>query len=663
MALVRLRFLPPGKDITTLFPTTTLGGTHKGSYVGRHLNGSVYTKNVHNIKTTTSIKVGGTVLPTTLWSGKVEEPTAIGDCGSLLVSNTAMGPVIIGMHVVGGGDVVASLPMTQQLINDALKCIKEPMVQSNAPVLSAPGYERNLQELHPKSVARYLETGTANVYGSFSGFKQAPKSHVAPSIIAPALESEGIPIKHYAPVMKGYAPWRTAVKDMVQPVCGIDTGILAQCVEHYTKDILSNLASDALDDVFVYDNNTVVNGVAGLKYVDKMNRNTSAGCPFKKGKKYFLTPDLESGVDHVKFDPLIMDRVEDILAKYMNGERYAPVFCGHLKDEAVTEKKVRLSKTRVFTGAPCDWSFVVRKYLLSVIRLLQKNRTAWEGAPGVNAMSSEWHELHTYLTQFGSERMIAGDYAAFDKTMPPTVILAAYDVIRNICAAAGYSESELRIVQCIAEDTAFPMVDFNGDLMEFYGSNPSGHPLTVIINGLANALYMRYCYTVLNPMKECASFKNNVALMTYGDDNVMGVSDRTPWFNHTSIASTLAAVGITYTMADKEAPSVPYINMGEVSFLKRTWRFEDELGVYVCPLEEDSITKSLTIGVVSKTITPEAHAIETMSSANREYFFYGRSYFEDRQAMMKRIVDVCGLHLYVEDNTFLTWEELKQQFH
>eukprot|EP00494_Astrolonche_serrata_P033746 UN34015 len=158
-----------------------------------------------------------------------------------------------------------------------------------------------------------------------------------------------------------------------------------------------------------------------------------------------------------------------------------------------------MKKTRVFTGAPFDWSIVVRKYLLSFVRVMQNERYVFEGAPGTVAQSLEWEEMYDYLTQFGEGRMVAGDYKAFDKKMPPQIILAAFEVIINLCKKSGnYSDLDMNVVKGIAFDTAFPLIEFNGDLMQFYGSNPSGHPLTVIINSLANSLYVRYAYRLAN---------------------------------------------------------------------------------------------------------------------------------------------------------------------
>jgi hypothetical protein len=214
----------------------------------------------------------------------------------------------------------------------------------------------------------------------------------------------------------------------------------------------------------------------------------------------------------------------------------------------------------------------------------------------------------------------------------------------------------------IAEDVAFPLVDFNGDLIEFYGSNPSGHPLTVIINGLANSLYMRYCYAHLHPDKHCRDFKENVDLMTYGDDNIMGVSDKAPWFNHTSIQQVLSDVGITYTMADKESKSVPYIDIKEANFLKRSWRFDEDVGNFVCQLEHSSIEKSLVIGVKSKTVSPEAQAVDIISSALREYFWYGRDIFACKTRMFQEVVEDLELTPWVQESTFPSWSDLYDSY-
>lgn len=227
-------------------------------------------------------------------------------------------------------------------------------------------------------------------------------------------------------------------------------------------------------------------------------------------------------------------------------------------------------------------------------------------------------------------------------------------------ASGNYEAADLLVVRGIAEDVAFPFVDFNGDLIEFFGSNPSGQPLTVIVNSIANSLYMRYCYRVLNPNQEAKTFKSNVRLMTYGDDNVMSVNPTTQWFNHTSISTTLEAVGIGYTMADKDAKSVPYIPFDEVTFLKRKFVYDKDIDAIVCPIDEDSIHKVLTMGVVSRDDSREKQAADVLQSVVREYFWYGRTSFEQHREMMMRIAVKSGIEDWMAP--FPTWEELKTAF-
>lgn len=668
LCVVRLRCLPPKKNISELFAKGCVAFKSNGLMISRNERGAECVLPVRALHKSGAYTDGDKFSIASSWQYAPMEPTVEGDCGAMVVGTTNMGPMIVGLHAMGKPFLCEAMctAVTAEFVEKILSEFIEPIVQCGTPMLTSPSaIERPLRELHEKSVFRYIDQGTANVYGSFSGFKQAPKSRVGPTLIQEAVVEEGYEVKHGPPVMKGWAPWRIAAVDMVKPVTQLDKSVLEECTQAYLEDVMSHLTEEDLAEVMVYDDLTALNGAAGVKFVDKMNRNTSMGNPFQKGKKHFLEPipAVNGLTEPMKWTQEIEDRINKILEAYLNGERAMPNFCGHLKDDPTTWKKILAMKTRMFSGGASDWATIVRKYLLSVIRLIQRNKFVFETAVGTNACSTEWEEIREFLVQFGEDSMIAGDYAAFDKTMPAEVILAAFDILREICKAAGYSSEDLLVIQCIAEDTAFPLTDFNGDLVEFYGSNPSGHPLTVIINSIANSLYMRYCYHMLNPAREVRSFRRNVALMTYGDDNVMGVNKKkASWFSHTTVQNELARAGITYTMADKETESIPYITIDEVSFLKRTWRWDEDVGAYLAPLEEDSISKSLTVCVRSKTLSPEYHAVAIMESAYCEYFFYGKEKFLAKQLMFKNIVLRYELGPYLKESSFPTWEDLKERF-
>ena len=81
--------------------------------------------------------------------------------------------------------------------------------------------------------------------------------------------------------------------------------------------------------------------------------------------------------------------------------------------------------------------------------------------------------LGEYIFKYGTDRVIAGDYKSYDKTMPPAFIMAAFKVLRTLCDRSGnYTEQDLRVIDGITLDTAFPLIEFNGDLIQFFWFKP-----------------------------------------------------------------------------------------------------------------------------------------------------------------------------------------------
>lgn len=671
LAFFVLRNAPSRKSIINFFGNEDLQVRSKGMLLSRSKHGFVainHTK-VCSIQRNFQFedKSRNYAINCDMYSAPTEIRTERGDCGSLLIALSKVGPIILGFHSLGALDQNKSFSIfvTKKDIEKVLIKFKKFTIQSSEPMLSAPSAQHTVSDLHFKSPVRYVEEGVATVYGSLVGFRPKRSSSVSNTLLVPYLSKEGYSIKYCAPPMNSWKPWRRALLDLTNPVLTMNSSVLEVCKQSMLKDILSKLSKSQLNMLEVYDLFTTVNGAPGVSYVDKMPRSTSAGFPWKKCKKHFLTkvPPAHGLQDPVEVSSEILERTQEIITRYKEGRRAMPVYSGNLKDEPITFAKKEISKVRVFCSSPVDHTIAVRQHLLSYTRVAQNNRFIFEAAPGTIAQSYEWSEIYDYLTEFGEDRMVAGDYKAFDKRMPAEVILQAYDIIYELCKASGnYTEDQLMVIQGIAYDTAFPLTDLNGDLIEFHGSNPSGHSLTVHINGLANSLYMRYCYYVLNPKREVASFQDNVKLMTYGDDNIMGVSKKTPWFNHTAIQQVLGDVGITYTMADKEAESIPYIHIKDCSFLKRTWVYDSDIKAYLAPLEHDSIEKMLMIGVESKALEEEERACVVIESALNEYFFYGKETFEEKRKMLLRIAKEANILDVAWKSTFPTWSALAERF-
>jgi hypothetical protein len=655
--------LPPKRDITGFFPAHSLsGGTYKGSLVKRDRLGVLEFVSATKI----TLKDKRVPLPSgernirswEYWPGSA---TFDGDCGSALVAETSKGTVIFGLHqtyhALLGSSVIA---VTREIIESALKGFTF-QVQGSDPDLCG----KELHELHWKSVMRSIP-GHAKVFGSFGRqeFRAAPKSCVVKTLLCDAAVEEGFVIEHTQPHMKGPEPWLIAATPCAQITGRMDHKILNECADAYTDDCWEAIKdTHFVSEMAPLSVVEAVNGLPGVRFIDKMNRNTSMGFPFKKSKRYFLK-NLDDGnnpdmmyTDGVQFTAEIEAEVERVHACYREGKRYSPIFNGCLKDEPVTFKKALMKKTRVFMSGPAAWSIVVRQMLLPFVRVFQSNPFAFEGAVGINPNSHQWEELRTYLTHFGLETNVAGDYGNYDKRMYAYLIRLSFKIIADIMSRCGCSREHVIAILCIGEDVAFAWLDFQGDLVQFFGGNPSGHPLTVIINCIVNSLYMRYCYHVLNEDAECITFKQFVHLITYGDDNAQNVSPLKSWFNHTAIKDVLASIDVVYTMADKDAPSRPFIHIDEVSFLKRKWVLEPTSGIWLAPLEWSSLNKALTMGTKSSSECAEAQAAQTVRNVALEMFHHGPVAFEDGVARLRRIVQKSGLENWVARDAIKTWDE------
>jgi hypothetical protein len=167
---------------------------------------------------------------------------------------------------------------------------------------------------------------------------------------------------------------------------------------------------------------------------------------------------------------------------------------------------------------------------------------------------------------------------------------------------------------------------------------------------MVNSLYMRYCWYAIAKEKrwwKVPLFSSKVSLMTYGDDNIATVDKKYTDFNHTAIVEQLAKVGITYTMADKEAESVPFISLKDASFLKHYAVWDEELGVFRSPVEEDSIAKMLHTHMTSKVLTMEQSSAEAIQNVALKYFEFGREVYEKRKLQLEEVARKTGIQGYV----------------
>jgi hypothetical protein len=676
LAFFILPGLVPKKDITKLIAKETLQTISSASLIIRRNKGELNILDVKQVKIIkNNMALGGYEFESLITMGLSNNLTIGGDCGSPLILHTPKGHILASIHRAGNSvRNIMGIFLSQEYILSKLEKIDNKYHLSNGKPLLREDHTK-LNSLHNKSVFNYLTEGKACVYGSLTGFKSSHKSRVCKTIMNNFLSKHGYEEKVTKPNMKGWQPWRLAAQDLIEPVNNYDSNILKACKKAYLNKILRNIKVKVLQDyVEPYDLFTSINGANGVAYVDKINRNTSAGYPFYKSKRHFLNnidPERDL-LEPVEITQEIKDRIKIMEDEYLSGNTANPVFVASLKDEPLSFEKAEMGKVRVFGSAPMDWTILCRKYFLSLLRLMKNNKIIFETAISTVAQSAEWGRLYAYITKFGKNKMIAGDFRKFDKKMPPEFIREAFDILIELAIVSNnYTDEQITIMRGIAADTAYPLMDFNNDLVKFFGSMPSGMFATVDINSIVNSLYLRYTFVDLYKEyiediddfdKIFKLFDNNIHVLTYGDDNVINVSNNCNWYNHTNIAKSFKKMDIDYTMADKNAESVPFIHISNVSFLKRTWRYDLDLNSYVAPLDHDSIEKMLMVWVSSDTISPESQCVAVISSAIREYFFYGREIFEEKHNLFKQLLIELNLSMCINETVLPSYDDLIKQF-
>lgn len=695
LTFVTMRNLPPVYDLTPYLPGSKLQGVFEGCYpiIDKLGNRRIHTiSNIHKIDLDEHIVHKSTDfnIKSLMWKGYVSVNTVSGTCGSPMVVDSEAGPIILGIHCLASERQVYTIQITQEDVAQYITPNRYSKISKGTTNLSSQSIKvESTTDLPKNSQINYIESGSARVLGAVVGWRAHAKSSVVPTVIASAVMAKGI-TGDYGPPAMGWQPKVKALTDLCNPTFLVETPRLKRASARYLLKILRKIDKKEIRRMRVLSDAATLNGIAGVKYCDKMNRNTSAGFPYNKSKRHYIFPIAgPPGTEHVDALPEIWQQVEDYVANALKGERSHSIFNSCLKDEVKSRKQIKDFKTRVFSIANFPLSLVMRKFLLSTVILMQNNKYIFENAPGMVAQSPEWAALHKYITEHGFARLIAGDYKLFDKNMLAMIIQEAFMILRCLCKIAGYTDDQLQVIDAIIQDLSFPTTNFFNDILEFLGSNPSGHPLTVIINGIANCIYVRYAFDILeqragldtcpkydifqltdfyiqDDKHECFSkpdgFEEHVNLMVYGDDNVMGVSPKCTFFNHTAMQQELANIGVVYTMADKTSASVPFVSIDDISFLKRTFKYDEDIGAIVAPLEEASITKRLLACVTSKTISPRAQAYINLSSALEEWFYYGKTIFLEKKIMIEEIIDECDLHAFTSNQPLPTYEFLRARF-
>lgn len=600
---------------------------------------------------------------------QLQFPTFEGLCMAPILTESK-GPMIGGFHL--GGRSGEKTGCSGVLLKKQLDAAYEKLRLCDSVILSKSESEipKKLYDVqffqsdavHPKSPINFLPEGTnVKYYGQIEG-RAKYYSEVIPTIISKHVHDVcGVPPLWGPPKFnKGY-PFQESLQFSARPSIGVDGNLVARASRDYLTGFLNVLDRfpNLKRDVRPLSELETVCGIDGKRFIDKMPPNTSVGYPLSGPKKnHLIYLDPQDHPTHqcpALLDKMFWDEAYRMEELYRNGERAYPMFKACLKDEPT---KLTKDKVRVFQGAPIAMQLLVRKYFLPIARALSMLPLVSECAVGINAQGPEWDTLTRHVCKFGKDRILAGDYNKYDLRMPAQLLFAAFKILIDIGVHCGYTAEHVCIMEGIATDICYPLMAYNGDLIQHIGSHPSGQNLTAYANSIVNSLLFRCAYFyVTRERQNVPAFRDICALTTYGDDAKSSVREDFSEFNHLTMTDFLAMHDMKFTMPDKESEPTEYMSDDKADFLKRASVFCEETGMYMGALDENSIFKSLHVVLASGALTKEEQAAVNIDGGLREWFCHGREVYEKRRSQMIEVAQRANI-AHISTMIHRTYDEL-----
>nr|APG78539.1 hypothetical protein 1 [Wenzhou picorna-like virus 29] len=520
--------------------------------------------------------------------------TTFGDCGSVLIAQEpTLRRKVLGIHVAGGSgkqtgkgfatsitedDLTRSLEFLS--VTDRIECEVTSTFDDSSLFIDDPIYAQSMLpegEFIPLGRAKFpsaLPT-KGDIYPS-PLFDKASIHQQLPAALTPFVNEEGEVLN----------PMKIGLKKCGAPYKSVDPELL----DLAATDVLNMLRNNT-DPAYrrLLTHEEMIKGSPDLEFICPVKRRSSPGYQWTAEQRGMpgKTRWLGDGDNYILDDPDLMAALIERERKAKMGIRHPHLWQDTLKVERRPIYKVNAGKTRVFSMGQMDYNLLFRKYFLGFNANAMKHRIQNELAIGITPQSYEWTALAHYLTANG-DNVFAGDFANYDGTLIPEIMWKCLDVI-NEWYDDGYIN---RLVRAVLFEEIVSSIHICGDFV--YGwthSQPSGNPLTTILNSLYNSISMRVVYYMAlrdlfpgaNPIK---LWRENIRMISYGDDNVVGVRPG-HFFNQELATKYYAMIGMTYTDESKSGKVCGMRRLKDVTFLKRGFLLDG--GTWYCPLALDTI--------------------------------------------------------------------------
>lgn len=519
-------------------------------------------------------------------------PTTKGDCGGLLVCGNSKLPRarLLGVHVAGDSSKWTGYTSTvtreelTQIFADKDQVVED-FESDDLSIFVGSEFQSRFKPLYKAKLKHNAGMKSAIVKSPMYSYLGHVKT--APSVLRPVyreIEGQRVLVDPY--------------KIAVTKYCTANVTFDRNVVRLAKFSVFENLRENSTQfDAEVFDFDTAVCGLVDNPYFSSMNRGTSAGYPYSsmnlgRGKFFFFGAGNEYDLTTQQAKAL-KENVENVINKAKNNIRLEHIFTDNLKDERRTLEKVKKVSTRLFSGAPIEYTIAFRMYFGSFMAWYISNHIKNGSAIGVNVYSLDWDSLAKKMLTLGSrdvECCGAGDYSKFDGSEKPALHWAILDIINDF-----YNDGpdNCRIRRVLWHDLVNSKHIRDDEVVAWPSSLPSGHPCTTIVNNLYNHMAFNMCWLLLGlPSFGPNSFYRCVYLCVLGDDNIYSVrSDYREAFSEYNVSQTMVKLGLTYTSEIKGeiSSTVALRKITDISFLKRTFKWDKQYKVWIAPLDLDVI--------------------------------------------------------------------------
>lgn len=504
--------------------------------------------------------------------------TTRGDCGSILIGvNTKLQKKILGIHVAGTYGLGVASPLNIRDINECIKKLPyDAQVKMDlSPYLAREGAAHNVRipegnftpvgkSLYPVFGASKTQLRPSAVHGMIT------EVTTAPSVLRPVIING-----------QRIDPMQLGLKKAGKIPPFLDDDILDACINDVTQLVNSNPASDHSRILTPME---AVTGLEGDEFLGPIKRRSSPGYPWIKDKVGLGKMKWLGNDEDYKLDSDLAEIMNTRIEMAKNNERYPTIWTDTLKDERRPHAKVAIAKTRVFAAGPMDFTLVFRMYFLGFAAHISRNRIDNEISVGTNVYSYDWTRTAKKMGSKG-KKVIAGDFSNFDGTLVLQILDRILDIVNDFYDDGSENAQIRRVLWREITNS----VHVCGDNVYLWThSQPSGCPITAILNSLFNSVSMRYVWmlVVQEDLRTMKDFRRCVAMVSYGDDNLVNISDEIiDQFNQVTIATGYATIGMIYTDEAKSGDMIPFRSLAECSYLKRSFIYNEEELQWIAPLE------------------------------------------------------------------------------